>query len=385
MSAPDRLFDDIDRVYDGPRRYTEPVFDYINHSARPEYLKIRKLLEEWFTRYPRKEREELKNRLRSGDGGFYSAFFELYLYNLLFQLGFEIEIHPFKSGKKSRIDFKVSKDKKPVFYLEAKVVMPSKEKISSQVRENQIYDSINKHLESPYFFIGLEILKSSSTSPSGRKISKFLEKKLSLLNYEKVVKKYKQHGLDSLPRWLYEDMDWQIIFFPIPKKPEEKEKTNIRPIGTVLYEGVYLNLAKKIKNAIRDKSTKYGEMDLPYIVAINVWDSNLVCDEEDIELALFGISPPYEVETYKGKLDGVWYGPEGPRNRRISAIWVTVNLDHWRIAQIPPLVWCNPWAEKPLKLDYVTFIKFFDLKDEFVKIGKIDACKLLGLDPKWPC
>ncbi len=60
MSAPDKLFDDINRVYNGPAKFAESTFDYLNRSASPESQKVRKLLEEWFSRYPDEEKKILR-------------------------------------------------------------------------------------------------------------------------------------------------------------------------------------------------------------------------------------------------------------------------------------------------------------------------------------
>ena len=385
MSIPKQLFEEIERVYTGPRDQSEPTFDYINRSGRPEYSRIREILEDWFRKYPAEEIQKLKKRLQSGDEGFYSAFFELYLYNLLFQLGFEVEIHPFREEQKSRIDFKVSQDGRPLFYLEAKTILPSKEEIALKKIEGQFFDYLNKHLKSRDFFIGLKIIKQSHSSPTSSYICQSIQKELDSLNYDEITYLYKENGEVKLPQWIFEDKGWKIIFWPIPKKYEERNVIHNRSIYIVDYEdnSFLINLDTKIRKAIVGKSTKYGKLELPYIVAINILDKSEFCDIEDIHRALFGISPPSEVENYKGKLRGVWWYNGAPQNRRISAVFVTINLTHCYIAQIAPIVWCNPWAEKPLSFNGYKLINWLNEKDKF-KVGKINTCEILSLDRNWP-
>jgi len=78
------LFDDSERSDLSARRRNQPLFEYYNLTARRPFGLVRELLESWFSRFPETERTELRARFRSGnDGGFHSAFFELYIHELL--------------------------------------------------------------------------------------------------------------------------------------------------------------------------------------------------------------------------------------------------------------------------------------------------------------
>ena len=89
------LFDDIHRQDVGPGLHAEPEFIYLNRSARSQAVKVRSELEGWFSRYPEAERYEVRQRFRSkNDSQHRSAFFELFLHELLMQLGCRVEIHP---------------------------------------------------------------------------------------------------------------------------------------------------------------------------------------------------------------------------------------------------------------------------------------------------
>ncbi len=384
MSAPEKLFDDIKRVYNGPAEFSESIFNYLNRSARPEFQRVRELLEEWFTKYPDEEKENLRNRLRSDDWSFYSAFFELYLYNMLLNFDFNIEIHP-KVERETRPDFKVFKQGNSLFLLEATTVMPIEEEKSAEVVEGHIYDVLNREIHSSDFFIGIEIAKRSPLSPSAKKMSKFISQELRRLNYNELIQKLNQNGIEGMPRWKWTGNGWEIIFFPIPKSPEMRGKSGVRPAGIFPPKVFYLRTDKKIRKNLKDKATRYGEIDLPYVIAINVL-SDVACDREDIELALFGASPPWNIKTLN-EVNGFWYSSQGLQNQRVSAVLISVNLTPWNIAQNTPILWHNPWAERPLnptcwKLPQI----IFDLKNssKLKEIHGISAQELFKLDSTWP-
>src|SRR5213076_1299424 len=83
------LFDaGINRRENRPKREAEPLFTYYNTTGRPAFATIRNVLEEWFNRYPAADQQRLAGQFRSTiDSQHQSAFFELFLYELLLRLG----------------------------------------------------------------------------------------------------------------------------------------------------------------------------------------------------------------------------------------------------------------------------------------------------------
>jgi len=388
-----KLFDEMDRDYTGPALYAEPMFDYLNRCARLECKRIRNLLEQWFKNFPSEFQDELRTRFRSKDDRQHlAAFFELYLHELLSKSGFSVEIHPVVSNKATHPDFKVLKDGKPLFYLEATLAALSDEDTSAKARENQVYDALNR-MKSPNFFVGVKVHGAPTTNPPGAKMRRFLERRLSNLDPDMIAEQFQQGGFETLPRWEWKHDDWQITFFPIPKKPEARGKPGVRPIGLQMYDARLITPHIGIKKAIQDKATKYGELDLPYIVAINVMDE-FGADDIDISNALFGeeqVTLIFRGNEVIGKRpgrkpNGAWYGPDGPQNKRVSAVLIAVNLNPWKIAKVTPVLWHNPWANYPLPSDIWQLPQLIpDEKDNrlFKKDGK-SAWQLLSLCPNWP-
>ena len=46
--------------------------------------------------------------------------------------------------------------------------------------------------------------------------------------------------------------------------------------------------------------------------------------------------------------NGLWFARSGPRNRQVSPALLVDELMLWAIAHKTPVLWHNPWAEKPL-------------------------------------
>lgn len=387
-----KLFNEINRNFTGPKPYAESIFDYLNRSARLEYKRIRNLLEQWFERFSSEVQDELRARIRSKDDRqFLGAFYELYLHELLSKLGFSVEIHPTVSNRVTHPDFRVLKDGKPLFYLEVTLAALSDTDTSAKARENQVYDTLNR-MKSPNFFIRVKVRGAPTTNPPGVKMRSFLENKLSNLDPDVVTKQFDQGGLEALPSWNWKYNDWQINFSPIPKKSEARGKHGVRPIGLQIKDVRWITPHIRIMKSIQDKATKYGKLDLPYIVAINVADE-LGVDEIDISNALFGEEQWTIIlrgnnvisQEPNRKPNGAWYGPSGLRNRRVSAALIADNLSPWSIAKVTSILWHNPWTNRPLTLDTLILPQLFlGENNKLEKRKGKNGMELLGLDPNWP-
>ena len=78
------LFSTVNRVDLGPKTSTESRYHFLNRSARPEYGRIRNLLESWAERIPSPEQAKFIREFSSGDDiQFHASLFELYVHELL--------------------------------------------------------------------------------------------------------------------------------------------------------------------------------------------------------------------------------------------------------------------------------------------------------------
>lgn len=214
------LFDEYEREDFSLATYQAHHYEYLNISARSEAAECRRYMETWFSTYPESEKEELRFRIRSNDDRqFQSAFFELFLFALLTRLGCRFEIHPAMAGEVAKKpDFLVTSSTGQKFYLEATVATDlSDEEAAIEARKKVVYDSINK-IDSPNFFIGMEIEGDPKTSPPGKTIRGFLKKKLSEIDPDDITAAYERVGDAALPKWQYRHEGWEITFFSDTQK-----------------------------------------------------------------------------------------------------------------------------------------------------------------------
>ena len=389
-----KLFDAIERNDDGPAMYAEPKFIYWNRSAREDVAKVREVLEGWFSHYPDSEQESLRRRFRSSDDfNHRAAFFELFLHEVLLRLDCSVEIHPQPSTATTRLpDFLVQSPDGNLFYLEAVLATDeSSKETAARSRMNAVYDALNQ-MDSPNFFIGMELRGAPRTPPPAKQIRSFLEKHLSALDPDDIGKLWQSHGLDGVPRWLCRHEGWEIEFYPIPKSPGLRGKPGIRPIGIQSsgwhWQKVEGRLA--IRNAILAKAGRYGNLDLPYVIAVNALGDAL--DRGIIMEALFGqeqvvsYASPLGVERVEETraLDGAWINESGPRYTRVSAILIASGLHPGNLAIAPSCLCHNPWAKRR----YAGALA--RLPQAIPKDGRMQwqagesLGAILGLPPDWP-
>lgn len=386
------LFDNITRQDQSPRGHAEPLFTFLNRSSRQSSHEIRKLLEAWFLCYPPEHQSDLKARFRSdNDLTHQSAFFELYMHELLLKLGYEVDVHPEIEGVLTHPEFLVKRKGKGHFYLECTLAKGSHDDVATENVENRVYEALDR-MDSPNFFIMINVAGFPKSSPPARKWRTYLEKKLSKLDPDKLGEILKKGGLEALPSWSTEFNGWRVTFRPIPKSPKKRGKPGIRPIGIRFSAVEWSKTHINIKNSINEKATKYGNLDLPYIIAINVQD--FCCDDLDVMDGLFGNEITSVTINQNGlyefapgrKPNGAWIGPQGPQNTRNSAALIFRNLSWGNVAKETAILWHNPWAQKPLDINLWPLPQKIIYKDngkiEF-KRGKLPR-EIFDLPDIWP-
>jgi hypothetical protein len=308
-------------------------------------------LERWFSAYPDEHKPDLRARYRSGrQSDHLSAFFELYLHQLLCRLGNQVQVHPDVAHSSSRPDFLARTACGESFYLEAILAhAPSVEAEATEKRVAEVYDCLNR-MDSPNFFLAMNLRGSPASPPKAARLRRELEHWLASLDPDHIAELYRADE-GSVPRLPWNHDGWRIEFKPIPKSPGGRGKPGIRPLGTFAPEGRLMNTREEIRRAIKTKVKKYGRLQIPLVIAINFLDH---CDHIDILDALFGDEQTIVHFSQDGEVAGQsptrasngMFAPQ--RNRRVSAVAVAADVSPWTMGSVTPELVHHPWAYVPI-------------------------------------
>lgn len=357
------LFDDFVRTDDTPAKYAESSFPFLNRSSRDESRDIRDKIDSWYSRYPDSGKTELYGRFRDkNEYNFQSAFFELLLHELLIRLQCQVSINPAFGHTARRPDFRVRSAQGDEFILEATIAMDlTKEEMGAEARKNEVYDAINR-LDSPNFFIGIDIEGSPQSPPSARRMRDFLSARLRELNPDHLAQALERGGLDALPKWRYEDSGWILTFSPIPKSAEARNTPGLRPIGVQMTEVKTVNPEIAIRNGVLEKADAYGDLQIPYVVAVNGLGEFVRV--ESVYDALFG-DLAVVVHHREGEViqtsptrtkNGVWNSHGGPCFPNLSGVLYLNKATPWKIDKENFIFIHNPWTARP----YNSILTAFD-------------------------
>jgi len=375
-----KLFDEKQRDHMAPIENTEHPFTYLDRSSRPEAANVREFVERAFSYYPAERQAELGARLRSEEH-YRSGSFELVLHELLRARELSVEIESPKTGTAKRPDFLVGSGAES-FYLEAILATEGSARTAEAKRLGQLLDVVSR-MQSDSFYIGFDVEATGPGQPSAKSIIEYLTYKTGSLDADDESIWIGPDGFTS-PAWVWEDQGWRIVFSPMPKKVSARGQRGRRAVGMVTEGLRAMNTDEAIRGAVRKKATRYGEMDRPYVVAVNVLTWPI--DEIDCIEALFGSFDGTEYvpdggERFLRKPDGVL---RPGMNTRVSAVAFFEDVEPWTAAKRDAFVIHNRFAERPLPFGTLGIPDARAHGDTLERQGGKTLGELLGLPPRWP-
>uniref|UniRef100_Q07RJ0 Uncharacterized protein n=1 Tax=Rhodopseudomonas palustris (strain BisA53) TaxID=316055 RepID=Q07RJ0_RHOP5 len=377
------VFVDIERADTGVPLPGEGQFAYLNRSARPEAARVREKVEEWLAGYPDAHRGDLIARLRSTiDDQHHSAFFELFLYQLLLARGCTVlEIEPKLDNSTKSPDFLVENAKNERLYVEAVQASGlSNQEVAARARLNTALSAIDS-TPSPLHFLDQMVTGSPTKPLSTKKLKAELRSWIAKLPADETAKQaapfvWEEHGAKiELSAW-------------IRCKPDEKG----RAVGVRRTPVITIQPSQEIRPALKKKATKYGKLDYPYLVVLNALSTHH--NDHAVLDALFGTPCEQFSEGPDGELihkevrkpDGIWYGPPDgkPQNTRMSGVLALMRIDPWNFASKTGLLIPNPWATMPLPQLVLGTSEFVLVGKQYERREGKQMHKLVGVPASWP-
>jgi hypothetical protein len=346
------------------RKPNERIYSFLNRSGHSEYEQTRSVLNSWFSDIPETYQEALKTSFCAGDRQHLGAFFEIYCHALLKKQGFSVDLQQVVDQRYGNpIDFLIRVGDTPLFYLEATVALDSDKSFTSHEQVNQLWKALNE-LKEPSFQIILEIHHEANHLPF-RKICNEIHQWLKTLDPDDRSRKKDLLDPDDRPRCSWKQDGWHIDFIAVPLPPEER---NHQEGETVLYtfssHGKWSEPQNALSRKLNEKAKKYGILHFPYIIAVDILAlDSMECDLNEVffgqDLILIDPNSGAMTQTRSpfhpnrpSRENGFWVGQGGRlRNQQVSAVLLVDELMPWSFARKTPVLWHNPWAEKPLNLD----------------------------------
>jgi len=172
---------------------------------------------------------------------------------------------------------------------------------------------------------------------------------ISELDPDEVSRDVEVSGHDAFPRIELNQDGWNVEFIAIPKSPERRGLENSTTIGSLSNGARWVGTWESIRDSVLKKGNRYGDIDKSLLVAVNVGQFNV--DNIDSMQALFG----QEQFTFNSRdlsgdphmdraPNGVWYGPEGIRYKRVSGVIISPDITPWTYSARNICTYLNPWA-----------------------------------------
>lgn len=383
------LFTDYRRTDASPKRATEGDFAFLDRSASAPIAVVREMMDSCIAHYPLSDVHELIDRIQCGDARhFASATFELLLHEYLLRLGMRLTPHPvLPNGSAKRPDFLVECPDGKMLYLEAVCASDDTGRDSAAEARKAVTLQVLDGEYNPNFMVSIDSYGDPTTQPSGRGLAIDVTNWLNSLDPDALLVTAEEE-YEALPEFHWQHEEWCIRVRPIPVSVSARGKQR-RLIGARGYGATWIDGWSPIRDAVLRKSRRYGNLDLPLVVAVNIDTFNL--DPIDEAQALFGqeqfifsSANPQQEPRMERVPNGAWRGPSGPRGKRASGAWLFNNLSPYTLARRKHTLYVNPAANHALPESFLVVPHKLVIDGYLQAVEGNDLPKAFGLSASWP-
>lgn len=328
------------RTDPSPQRAAEPSAEFYDRIAGPYWDQVREMINEWWSHFPGHAHHGLRSRLldRNSDANVSSALWELYLHEMLLGSGCTVEIERTVGSRSKNPDFLVTRGDDQ-FVVEAIWTSQRLGQAMGDVLPPVLSDAIDS-VPSPNFFLAVSINTSGSPAPSQKRLKADLTRWLADLDPDQVIAD-RERNL-PWPQHTWREAGWSITFEAMPRSPGRRGLASSRTIGIHPVMGGFLDNSELVFDAVKKKGKKYGQMPLPFIIAVG--HAAMFPDDEDIDASLYGTlhehGPVGGETTLTRQPDGYWTGPRN--HSQVSGVLVVANPAPWTWARNTPVLRHSP-------------------------------------------
>lgn len=238
----------------------------------PPLVAARHEFQSWLTEVPEPWQSKWRGRLESGlDHPHLSVCLELFLHHYFKNANWSVEIEPEIMGSANKPDFRFTRGEATIV-VEAKTVLDEHSTAQQAQRLRDLADNLTRRLSRTVI---IEPLSDLPSSLSARKIAAQIEQHAKKQAGEAVEFEISDMHLGT--RYLL-----NVVILPISSDSSETEGVG----GTV--SGVRkITTSKRIRDALEQKAGKYGQIEMPFFIAIYGEGQFQVRVKDELD-ALFG-------------------------------------------------------------------------------------------------
>lgn len=344
-----RLFDRAARTDSAWARRVEEGFGWWGRSNKLEIIRMCDRVERWFGRYPAEDAKHLAGRFRKDlEAQHCPALFELFIHEHLRRGGYRVRCEV--PVGKYLIDFQTFRHGQPALYVEAKSPSPTPAEQLSERYRGQVMDVLNRY-RAPGYFVSV-MLSGTPTRPVPMQefgLESRLRKWLGGLDRQKTL------ALRVSNPSFEEKFDWPPFEVYAHSRPEVALEVRAVPqtqSPIIAFNSFAVTETDgrafiprpdlPIAAAIAEKATRYGELPLPYVIAVNSPEDSASREE-----------------VLRGIQDGL--DEAGPRARSIvSGVLLAFVPNIYAAVSLSPVLYVNPHARHPLGVHAKFFRPFQD-------------------------
>lgn len=380
------IFDGSPRTDGSPMTDSEGTYAFLNRVRGSFWDEIRRIVEEWYVRYPSDKGPVLASRIQSDEHGFWGAYFELFLHEILTCSDAKIDVDPELPGGRTP-DFRVT-HVQGSFLLEATTLMEPRSDEKTRRRIDQMVESLRK-VRSADFMVSVRHVRLGPDQPAGTRLAAQLDKWLQNLDYAELRAIATAGSLSDMPTAALSHRGWEVTVRPIPKREDRRAMSSLSVMGPS--KGRFVDDHSAMSADLREKARRYRSAGEPLVLAVT--NRRWTADSEEIPLALFGAAweqprmmKALQIDrTWRDSPEGLWLTRSGTQYAEVVAVLAVENASPWSLADARLTVWHNPsqrFLDLSLPFDHVTVDR---MTGRFKRTpAQRSIVEILELQDSWP-